>query len=133
MANAFAPRRYKIKGTISSDTKLSDATLVKPNNTEVPGSRLDIRQATHVGIHIIITNAAGLTANLTALVGALLPDPARDTFVGATYDNGASDITISADGEYFLDITATAAAFIDPVLEVSAGSCNAEIFIVGKS
>jgi hypothetical protein len=136
MGQQISPRVYDL-GTLSATKKLSELAITrKIDNQVIPvGGSAPIRigDFRSVMLHVIVSNASSLNADLTAYVMAAHPDdfPSYD-FSGAKYDGGSSDINITADGEYILDITDTAANCIDPTIEINAGSGDFVLFVCGN-
>jgi len=132
--SSLTPRLYNIVETISASKKFTELTFTDPRLTVASGQWISARNCSRFCIHLIVTNASTLTANLSAFVSGI--DPAEVVGVtvnGVRYDGGSSDVPISANGEYILDIVSTSASFINPYIEISAGTCTVDLIVSGKS
>ena len=132
--SSLSPRLYDIVETISASKKFTELTFTDPRLTVAAGDWISARNCSRVCLHLIVSNASTLTANLSAFVSGIDPNTVVGvTINGARYDGGSSDVPISADGEYILDIVATSASYINPYIEISAGSCTVDLIVSGKS
>ena len=132
--STLTPRFYNIKGTISASTKFTAMTVVRPNGEELDGDWISIRNCGKLCLHIIVSNQSSFGGKLSAFVSGIDPSEVNSvTINGVRYNGGTSDVTLSVDGEYILDIVATAASFVNPYIEVSAGTAEIKIIVSGKS
>ena len=127
-------REYNL-GTVSATKKLSEIAITRKDNTITPAGNsapVDIRRYRSVMLHIVVSNASTLNADFTAYMLGILPSETTTTVAGVKFDGGTSDINFTANGEYILDITDTAAAAIDPAIEINAGSADIVLFVTAK-
>lgn len=132
--STLTPRLYNISGAISASKKFSELTYVNPNLTTNTGDWISIRNCARCCLHVIVSSASSFNCKLSAFVSGINPNEVVGiTINGARYNGGTSDVVLTTDGEYILDITATSAAFIMPYFEHTAGSANIDLIVSAKS
>lgn len=131
----MASRVYRV-GSKDSSFQLSTMkdldTFGAPKTSNI--GWLSVPSASKVCISLVVRNASvDLDCAVSAKVSGIDPNnPQVADLVLLGVDYGGRVDGITTDGEYILDIVDTACPFIDPEVELSAGSATFSFVLSGK-
>lgn len=94
-------------------------------------SPVSINRSNTVSLHVKITNAVGVAGGK---IGCYLYgiNPKDVPFLGLEGVYYEFEVPFTGNEEIMLDILGTGASFIDPVIKLTAGSCDVAIIMCGK-